>query len=237
MVDDFADSEKTTKKPEKAMNAGAQVIAAIVVVGGLTGLVWALNLDSKASADRGPATCTATHDTKPSKGVSGAELCTVLNRPDLPVLLGTPDEYVETADGNESTSTSADGTKSTTPEADVNLTTYSLRLSASVGDFGVADLAGFLGAGTQRKTVLGHPAVVYSDRTMALSFNLGSGKGKADTSPGGIARSVLVARDAKDGGGYYEVSIWRQDFQTPDDAALIRVAEKVLPTVPGWTAG
>jgi hypothetical protein len=85
--------------------------------------------------------------------------------------------------------------------------------------------------------VLGHPAVVYSDRTIALSFNLGTGKGKADSAPGGIARCLLVARDAKDGGGYYEVSIWRQDFAMPDDAALFRVAEKVLPTVPGWTAG
>jgi hypothetical protein len=237
MVDDFADSEKATKGPEKAMNAGAQVIAAIVVVGGLGGLLWALNLDSKGAADRGPAACTATHDTKPAKGVSGAQLCTALNRPDLPVLLGTPDEYAQTADGNESTSTFADGTKSTTPEADVDLTTYSLRLSAADADLGVADMAGFLGTGAERKTVLGHPAVVYSDRTIALSFNLGSGKGKADSGPGGIARSLLVARDAKDGGGYYEVSIWRQDFAAPDDAALFRVAEKVLPTVPGWTAG
>lgn len=217
------------------MNVAAQVIAAIVVVGGLAGLLWALDLDSKASADRGPATCTATHDSKPSKPVSGARLCKALNRPDLPVLLGTPHEYVETADGNESTSTSADGTKTTTPEADVDLKTYSVRLSASDDDLGVADMAGMaglLGTDVEKKTVLGHPAVVYSGRTIALSFNLGGGKAKSG--PGGIARSLLVARDAKDGGGYFEVSIWRQDFAAPDDAALFRVAEKVLPTVPGW---
>lgn len=234
MVDDFADSKKAVNEPEKSMNVAAQVIAAIVVVGGLAGLVWALDLDSKASADRGPATCTASHD-KPSKPVSGAQLCTALNRPDLPVLLGTPGEYAQTADGNESTITSADGSKTTTPEADVDLKTYSLRLSASHDDLGVADMAGLLGAGAQTKTVLGHPAVVYSDHTIALSFNLGGGK--ARSGPGGIARNLMVARDAKDGGGYFEVSIWRQDFATPDDAALFRVAEKVLPTVPGWTAG
>ncbi|MET7476664.1 DUF6215 domain-containing protein [Streptomyces sp. NPDC005648] len=245
MVDDFADSRsatdepekpvKATGEPEKSMNVAAQVIAAIVVVGGLAGLLWALDLDSKASADRGPAACTTAHDTKPSKPVSGAQLCTALNRPDLPVLLGTPSEYAETADGNESTLTSADGTKSTTPEADVDLKTYSVRLSASGDDIGVADMAGLLGTGAEKKTMLGHPAVLYSDRTIALSFNLGGGKAK--TGPGGIARCLLVARDAKDGGGYYEVSIWRQDFATPDDAALFRVAEKVLPTVPGWTVG
>ena len=237
MVDDFADSKKATSEPEKPMNVAAQVIAAIVVVGGLAGLLWVLDLDSKASADLGPATCTSTHDSKPSKPVSGARLCKALNRPDLPVLLGTPDEYAETADGNESTITSADGTKTTTPEADVDLKTYSLRLSASDDDLGVADMAGILGTGAETKTVLGHPAVVYSDRTIALSFNLGGGKTKADSGPGGIARNLLVARDVKDGGGYFEVSIWRQDFVTPDDAALFRVAEKVLPTVPGWTVG
>ncbi|MGW2720357.1 DUF6215 domain-containing protein [Streptomyces sp. NPDC001492] len=235
MVDDFADSKKATSEPEKPMNVAAQVIAAIVVVGGLAGLLWALDLDSKASADRGPATCTATHD-KPSKPVSGAQLCTALNRPDLPALLGTPEEYAETADGNESTITSADGTKITTPEADVDLKTYSVRLSASDDEFGVADMAGLLGTRAETKTVLGHPAIVYSDRTIALSFNLVGG-GKAKSGPGGIARSLLVARDAKDGGGYFEVAIWRQDFATPDDAALFRVAENVLPTVPGWTAG
>ncbi|GAA2495132.1 hypothetical protein GCM10010276_39490 [Streptomyces longisporus] len=234
MVDDFADSKRATSEAGKPVNVAAQVIAAIVVVGGLAGLLWALDLDSKASAERGPATCTATHDSKPSKPVSGARLCTALNRPDLPALLGTPDEHAETADGNESTITSADGTKTTTPEADVDLKTYSLRLSASNDDLGVADMAGLLGTGAEKKTVLGHPAVVYSDRTIALSFNLGGGKAKSG--PGGIARSLLVARDAKDGGGYFEVSIWRQDFATPDDTALFRVAEKVLPTVPGWAA-
>jgi hypothetical protein len=45
----------------------------------------------------------------------------------------------------------------------------------------------------------------------------------------------MVAGDEKDGGASYELVIWRQDGVTPDDAALFRVAEQVLPTVPGWT--
>ncbi|MFJ1531234.1 hypothetical protein ACIOFV_22890 [Streptomyces mirabilis] len=52
----------------------------------------------------------------------------------------------------------------------------------------------------QKRTVLGHPAVLYSDRTIAIV-------------------------------------IWRQDSVVPDDAALLSVAEKVLPTIPGWGNG
>ncbi|MCL6671054.1 DUF6215 domain-containing protein [Streptomyces panaciradicis] len=236
MVDGFADSERAVNKPEKGMSAGAQAVAAVVVVGGLALALWALG----GTLDQGPgksepATCEAAHDAKTPKSVTGTQLCTALNRPDLPALLGTPDEYAETANGNVSTMTSADGGKTSTPEADVDLKTYSLRLSLSDDDVPVADMAAFLGATAQRRTVLGHPAVLYSDRTIALSFNLGGGK--ASSGPGGVARSLLVARDAKDGGGFYEVSLWRQDFATPDDAALFRVAEKVLPTVPGWREG
>ncbi|MGW3135256.1 DUF6215 domain-containing protein [Streptomyces sp. NPDC001139] len=236
MVDGFADSERAVREPEKGMSAGAQAIAAVVVVGGLALALWALGETlGQGSGTSGPATCEAAHDTKSSKSVTGDQLCTALNRPDLPALLGTPDEYAQTADGNVSTMTSADGSKTSTPEADVDLKTYSLRLSLSDDDVPVADMAAFLGATAQRRTVLGHPAVLYSDRTIALSFNLGGGK--ASSGPGGVARSLLVARDAKDGGGFYEVSLWRQDFATPDDAALFRVAEKVLPTVPGWREG
>ncbi|WP_329453127.1 hypothetical protein OG894_03755 [Streptomyces sp. NBC_01724] len=45
-----------------------------------------------------------------------------------------------------------------------------------------------------------------------------------------------MARDAKDSGGSFEVVLWRADGVVPDEAVLLRVAEKVLPTVPGWTA-
>ncbi|GAA3766917.1 hypothetical protein ACFS5L_23210 [Streptomyces phyllanthi] len=55
--------------------------------------------------------------------------------------------------------------------------------------------------------------------------------------PVGIARRLLVAKDAKDGGGSFEVVVWRQDDVPLDDTALLRVAEKVLPTVPGWSVG
>ncbi|WP_393053666.1 hypothetical protein [Streptomyces sp. LN549] len=46
-----------------------------------------------------------------------------------------------------------------------------------------------------------------------------------------------MARDAKDSGGSFEPVLWREDGRVPDDAAVLRVAETILPTVPGWAAG
>jgi hypothetical protein len=243
MVDEIADSRQGSSTPqqggvpsEKGINAGAQAIAAVVAVAGLAGALWALGGSlGQGPRDSEPASCDATHSPQSSKHVSGAQLCTALNRSDLPTLLGTPDEYAQTAYGSDATITSADGTKTPAPEGNVDLKTYSLKLSVSDDDLPLSELADFLGNTAQTETVLGHPAFLYSDRTIGLSFNLGGGK--VDTGPGGIARTLVVAKDPKDGGGYFEVSIWRQDNVTPDDAALRRVAAKVLPTVPGWTVG
>jgi hypothetical protein len=224
--------------PERGMRAGAQAVAAVVVVGGVVGGMWGLGevLPKTAAQDNKPATCSASTDnTLPAKYVSPTKLCTALNRADLPVLLGTPDEHAETASGSSGWMTLAGGTKIASPEADVDLRTYSVRLSASYDDIPVAEAARYVDSTSQVKKVLGHPAVLYSDRTIAISFNLGGGK--ATTGPGGIARSLLVSTSAKDGGDSFEMTIWRQDDVPPDDEALFRIAEAVLPTVPGWTAG
>ncbi|MFK4102587.1 DUF6215 domain-containing protein [Streptomyces sp. NPDC019531] len=228
----FADAANSVRRPEKGSSEWAQAIAALVVVGGLGALVLS-GIFQQDSGDPEPAACHSSDETRPSKPVSGAQLCMALNRADLPALLGTPTEYAMNASGNEGESTSADGTKSVSPEAEVQLDTYSVKLSTSDDDVAVADMADFLGSSAQTRTMDGHPAVLYSDRTIALTFT----GDKIDTGPGGIARSLLVARDPKDGGGFFEVSIWRQDDVVPDDLALLRVAETVLPTVPGWTAG
>ncbi|MFJ9153661.1 DUF6215 domain-containing protein [Streptomyces sp. NPDC102270] len=222
------------RQPEKGSNGWGQAIAALVVVGGLAALLLSGTFQQE-SGDPEPAVCHASEDARPSKPVSGVQLCTALNRADLPTLLGTPTEYAMNASGNESVGDWADGTKTVTPEAEVQLSSYSVRLSTSDDDIPVAEMARFLGSTAESRTIGGHPAVLYSDRTIALKFDLGGGK--VDSGPGGIARSLLVAKDTKDGGGYYEVSIWRQDDVVPDDLALFRVAETVLPTVPGWTAG
>ncbi|MFD5590184.1 DUF6215 domain-containing protein [Streptomyces griseorubiginosus] len=230
----ITDAAKSVERPEKGMNEWGQALLALVAVGGLAVILLSGTFQQKASEPE-PAACEASDDTRPSKPVSGMQLCTALNRADLPTLLGTPDEYAMNASGKETSSKWADGTKTVTPEAEIQLATYSVKLSTSEDDVPVAEMAGFLGKSAQNKVIGGHQAVLYSDRTISLQFNFGGGK--VDTGPGGIARSLLVAKNAKGGGGFYEVTIWRQDDVVPDDFALLRLAETVLPTVPGWAAG
>ncbi|MFD8544887.1 DUF6215 domain-containing protein [Streptomyces sp. NPDC059649] len=225
------------------MNAGAQVVAAVVLVGGLAGGMWAMaQASGQETEESRPAACSTGHDgARPSRHASphasGVQLCRALNRSDLAELLGTPAERAETADGSVSSTELAGGSKIVTPEAKVTLKTYTVQLSASYDDFTVSRMARLLGSNAEKRTVLGRPAVLSSDRTIAIRFRFDGGRsGKADTAPGGPARRLLVARNAKDGGGSFEVVVWRQDEGMPDDAALLRVAEKVLPTIPGWDA-
>ncbi|MET7680571.1 DUF6215 domain-containing protein [Streptomyces sp. NPDC005423] len=225
---------------EKGTRAGVQAVAAVVVVGAIIGGMWGLDkVFPKTRAESEPAVCSpsGTPTSTPGKvssgsAVTGAQLCEALNRPDLAALLGTPKEHALNADGDESVLTLAGGSKVSTPEAEVQLATYSVKLTASDDELPVSGLMRYLGETAVSRAVLGHAAILYSDRTIAFTFDLGGGK--ADTGPGGIARTLVVARDPKDGGGTFDVAIWRQDDVPPDDAALFRVAEQVLPTIAGW---
>ncbi|MFF5018944.1 DUF6215 domain-containing protein [Streptomyces sp. NPDC001165] len=214
---------------ERDRRPWVQALVAVLVLGVPGALLAQTALHG--SSDSGPATCSS--DDKPvSKRVSAAQLCKALNRSDLPTLLGTPQEQAETAYGSESSFKDADGKKTPSPDAEVSLKTYSVKLWAS-DDLRVGEFSGLFSSDEESKTILGHPAVLYSGQTIGLKINLGDNK--IGTGPGGIARHLLVARDAKDGGGSFEIAIWRQDDVPPDDTALLRVAERVLPTVPGWT--
>ncbi|WP_443078143.1 DUF6215 domain-containing protein [Streptomyces sp. SP17KL33] len=207
----------------------------MATVGVLLGGMWLLaDLLDTTPESVGPAVCSSSDDASPAARakVSGAQLCTALNRADLPKLLGTPTEQAVTASGSENESTWFDGTKTVTPEASVDLDTYTVELSASDQDLPVAESVDYLGTGVETRTVLGHKAALYSGRTISISFRLDGGD--AQSGPGGVARRLLVATDPKDSGGTFELVIYRQDSQIPDDAALFRVAEKVLPTLPGW---
>nr|WP_245173307.1 DUF6215 domain-containing protein [Streptomyces aureus] len=214
------------------MNVGVQAVAAVVLVAGVTGGIWGVTRILPHGGADEPATCADGHSTLPAKRVSGAELCRALNRADLPALLGTPDEQARTADGDDGWMTLDGGTRMASPEATVTLESYSVKLSASEDRFSVSQGLDLLPK-AQPREILGHPAVLYSDRTIALTLD----SGKAGSGPGGVARSLLVARDEKEGGGSFEITLWRQDDVAPDDAALFRVAERVLPTVPGWKNG
>ncbi|MFG3295124.1 DUF6215 domain-containing protein [Streptomyces sp. NPDC048179] len=220
--------------PEKDGRPVVQAIAAVglfaVVVGGL----WAQSkFVHHKSVTSEPAACSKSTDRLPARYISGARLCKALNRPDLPALLGTPGEQAESAGGSGDWITLAGGAKIADPDATVSLDTYSVKLSASYEDLTVAEMGDLMGD-ARKTTIMGHPAVLYSSPTISIGFNLGGGK--ATTGPGGTARCVLVSKHAKDDGkGTFEVSIWRQDDVLPDDTALLRAAERVLPTVPGWT--
>jgi hypothetical protein len=223
-------------RPEKGMSEGAQVVAALTVVACLAVGFWVMAKYEPDPKDRPPASCSRSDDDVPlSKPISGVQLCEALNRPNLPTLLGTPDDRALGAYSNEATLSDKRDVLPTDPEATVQLEGYSVKLTTAA-DVSIADMADseyLTFTSGERKTVLGHPAFLYSGRTIGIVFK----DGKGSSGPGGVSRNLLVAKDPKDGGGSYEISIWRQDDLPPDETALLRVAEQVLPTVPGWTTG
>ncbi|MEV8629146.1 DUF6215 domain-containing protein [Streptomyces sp. NPDC051079] len=240
-----AENAENTAGSTNGPSVGGQVAAALALGAVLAGGFWYMaKSDMDAAAAKGPAVCTptkaATDPTDPTPPprklpaayIPGNKLCEALNRPDLPALLGTPGEKAQNAWGSDGW-VGLGGTKIASPEGNVRLATYSVKFSASYDRLPVAQMGQLLGRTAEPTKVLGRTALFYSDRTIALKFPLGGGS-KAETGTGGIARHLLVAKDAKDGGGSFEIVIWRQDEALPDDAALLRVAERVLPTLPGW---
>ncbi|MER5431910.1 DUF6215 domain-containing protein [Streptomyces sp. NPDC002588] len=242
------DTAEEVAGPAKGPNAWLQVISAFVVVAALAGFLWKQQKDhaleaNAASVPGGPITCSTSTPTglptlaRPGvKYVSSNQLCQALNRTDLATLLGTPGEKVTSYGGGDDSFTMVDG-DIPAPEMQVTLTTFSVQLSANFDHFAVKDMAHMLGGDARERTFLGRPAVLYSDRTLAFALFPGSGSGRTASGPGSPTRRLVVARDPKDGGGSYDVSLWRQDSAPPDDATLLRVAETVLPTIPGWTTG
>ncbi|WP_327307625.1 DUF6215 domain-containing protein [Streptomyces sp. NBC_01298] len=226
-----------------ARAAIGQGITAVVLIGGMGIGLWAVGQSMDASARPQPVTCSHEYPGKkpektPAHGpgqVSGVQLCEALHRPDLADLLGTPGEVVKNANGGGSTSKPAGtGEEIHTPTAEIEFETYTVHLRASYGRLSVATVAELLGGGAPPRTVLGRPATFYSDRTISISFRLDG----SDTSsvPGVPTRALVVAMDPQDGGGSYELNLWRSDGAVPDDAVVLRVAERVLPTIPGFAA-
>ncbi|MFJ5998342.1 DUF6215 domain-containing protein [Streptomyces sp. NPDC092370] len=216
-------------------NAWGQALAAVALVGVLGAGFWGLARTSAAESEPKPATCSDGETPGPKgKHLSGAQLCEALNRSDLAALLGTPTEIAKTAQGSDSSIGTAGGKDIATPQAQVEFETYTVTLSATYDGLPVTGSEALLGSDARRKKVLGRPGVLYSTRTISISFRLDGGD--ADSGPGVPARALTVAQGPKDRGGSLDVTLWRADGVVPDDAVLLRVAEKVLPTVPGWTA-
>lgn len=225
-----------------AIGQGLMAVGLIAAMG--IGL-WVTEVAGNSSSEPKPATCShglpEKTPEKPAESaveaghVSGAQLCAALLRPDLADLLGTPGEVAKSANGSGSTFKPAGGDKEIhTPSGEVELETYTVHLRASYDRLTVATVAKFLGDGTPPQTVLDRPATFYSDRTLSISFNLDGSN--ASSGSGVPTRTLVVARDPQDGSGSYELTLWRSDGEVPDDAVVLRVAEKVLPTIPGWAA-
>ncbi|MER7775101.1 DUF6215 domain-containing protein [Streptomyces sp. NPDC096191] len=233
----------TPSAPEKEPNAWAQAFAAVAVFAALGAAVWLGPRLQPSENDSTPqaASCSSGEGEKlPSayakhpEAVTGDELCKALNVSDLAQLLGTPAETATVASGTSNTAPLTDG-KVAQPEAEVQFDTYTVNVSATYNKLSIAQYVNLMKYGEEAdvKTlvVLGRPAVLASDHTMKIEIDLGSGGSGGPVEQGPLARTLSVAFDAKDRGGYFDITVWSTTGALPDDSALLDIAEKILPTI------
>ncbi|WSQ06530.1 DUF6215 domain-containing protein [Streptomyces sp. NBC_01231] len=228
---------------EKEPNAWGQAVAAVAVFGALAAALWvAPQVMPSDDNTPQPASCSdGEHEELPKaykqtpQPVTGEELCKALNRPDLAKLLGTPEETATTASGTNNTAPLTDG-KVAQPEAEVKFDTYTVNVSATYNELSTDQYVKLMKFGNEKdvKTlrVLGRPAVFSSDHTMKIEINLGSGSSGGPVEQGPLARTLSVALDRNDQGGYCDITVWSTSGALPTDSVLLDIAEKVLPTIP-----
>ncbi|MFE6174612.1 DUF6215 domain-containing protein [Streptomyces sp. NPDC056464] len=229
--------------PEKEPNAWGQAIAAVAVFGAIAAALWVgpRVMPSDDSTPQ-PASCSdGTHEELPKayqqtpQPVTGEELCKALNRPDLAKLLGTPGESATTASGTNNTAPLTDG-KVAQPEAQVAFDTYTVNVSATYNDLSTDQYVKLMEFGDEKDiktlTVLGRPAVFFSDHTMKLEIDFNGGGSGGPVQQGPLARTLSVALDRSDRGGSFDITVWSTSGALPDDSALLAIAEKVLPKIP-----
>ncbi|MCF2129597.1 DUF6215 domain-containing protein [Strepomyces sp. STD 3.1] len=235
----------TPPAPEKEPNAWAQAVAAVAVFAALGAAVWLGPRLQPSENDSTPraASCPSGEGeelpgayAKNPEAVTGDELCKALNMPDLAQLLGTPAETATVASGTSNTAPLTDG-RVAQPEAEVQFDTYTVNVSATYNKLSIAQYVNLMKYGQEtdvrRVVVLGRPAVLASDHTMRIEIDLGSGGSGGPVEQGPLARTLSVAFDATDRGGYFDVTVWSTTGALPDDSALLDIAEKILPTIPG----
>lgn len=231
--------------PEKEPNAWGQAVAAVAVFAALGAVLWLGPNLLPSDDDSAPqaVSCPSVEGEelpsaygKTSRAVTGDELCKALNRSDLAQLLGTPGEIATAASGSSNTALLTDG-KVAQPEAKVRFDTYTVDVLVTYNKLSIAQYVKLMEFGEETDvrtlSVLGRPAVLSSDHTMAIEFDLGSGGTGGPVEQGPLARTLTVALDEKDRGGYYDISVWSESGALlPDDNALLDIAETVLPTIP-----
>lgn len=233
--------------PEKDHNAWGQALAAFGVFGALAATVWLGPhvLPSDDNTTHAASCSDSEHEKLPKAyektpgAVTGDELCEALNRPDLARLLGTPGETATTATGNSGTAALTDG-KVAEPEAEISFDTYTVNLSAAYNHLSTAqyvrlfDIAGDrVEKNVKTVKVLGRPAFLSSDHTMKFEIDFSKDDNSGPVQQGPLARTLSVALDRKDRGGFYDLTVWSKSGALPDDGALVDIAEKVLPAIPG----
>ncbi|MFE1285614.1 DUF6215 domain-containing protein [Streptomyces sp. NPDC058751] len=235
------------RTPEKDHNAWGQAVAAVALFGALAAALW-LGPRFLPSDDNTPepVSCSdATHEELPKayrrtpRPVTGEELCEALNRQDLAELLETPGETVTTVSSSNNTAALTDG-KVAQPEAEVGLDTYTVNVSVTYNELSTRQYVKLMKFGDEQDVrtlkVLGRPAVLSSDHTMSIQIDLGSGASGGPVGQGPLARTLSVALDRDDRGGYCEISVWSTSGALPGDEALLGIAEKVLPKISERTA-
>ncbi|GAA1252820.1 hypothetical protein GCM10009665_49410 [Kitasatospora nipponensis] len=220
---------KGTGGPGVATQIVAAAVLGVIVVAGL----WGLRLvgNPQAAAAGKPAVCEKPKDTDAPEYPA---LCAALNRPDLPTLLGMPTEHVTIATSGGGPMTFADGHKEYDASAEVQLGSVRLRITDN-HTMSVKDFAVLSNKPPTPMAVLDHPSAAYTDHTTALYFNAGTNQSRTGT--GGVARHLVVAKTPDVDGESFEVAMWREDDGAPDEAALYRIAQAVLPTLQGWVTG
>ncbi|MEU9635810.1 DUF6215 domain-containing protein [Streptomyces tendae] len=232
---------------EKEPNAWGQAVAAVAVFAALGAALW-LGPHLLPSDDDGASravSCAGGEDEelpgayrKTPRAVTGDELCNALNRPDLAQLLGTPTETATAVSGTSNTAPLTGG-KVAQPEAEVQFDTYTVNVSVTYNELSIAQYVKLMEYGEETDvrtlSVLGRPAVLASGHTMKIEINLGGGGSGGPVEQGPPARTLSVALDAKDRGGYCDITVWSTSGALPDDSALLDIAEKVLPTIPDRT--
>lgn len=228
---------------EKDHNAWGQAVAAVAVFGALGAVLWVAPrvMPSDVSTPQ-PASCSGgAHEELPKaykqtpRPVTGEELCKTLNRPDLAKLLGTPEETATTASGTNNTAPLTDG-RVANPEAEVAFDTYTVNVSATYNKLTTDQYVKLMKFGDETDiktlTAVGRPAVFSSAPTMKIEIDLGSGGSGGPVEQGPLARTLTVALDRNDRGGYCDIVVWSKSGALPDDSVLLDIAERVLPRIP-----
>ncbi|PSM41920.1 hypothetical protein C6Y14_19455 [Streptomyces dioscori] len=230
--------------PEKEPNAWGQAAAAVAVFGVIAVVLWAAPryLPSTDNSPQ-PPSCSdgSSHEELPKvykespRPVTGQELCEALNRPDLAELLGTPGEIATSVSRTNNTAPLTDE-KVAAPEAAVTFDTYTVNFSVTYNKLSIDQYVKLMKFGDETDvrtlTVLGRPAVLSSDHTMRFEIDLGGSASGGPVEEGPLARSVTVALDRDDRGGYCDISVWSTSGTLPTDSVLLDIVERVLPKIP-----